>query len=474
MRAADFLENQYQKIRLLKKSARSEVWLTTDKQGNLAVSKQSQQKNLPLYELKEANISLLPQIYYIATDNNGTICIEEYIHGQSLAECQRTQNFLTEREARQILLALCQDLSKLHALGIIHRDIKPEHILIEKDGTPRLIDFDTCRRFKDGKAEDTTLLGTKTYAPPEQFGFQQTDQRSDIYSLGITIRDLLPPDYQGSLRPIINRCTRLDPADRYQSMTELATSLQNPALPRRWILTGLLAIALLLVGYAYIHQPAPQTPITIDKSTATDTTPAAVTPQPNENTSPPIPTSTVTPATNNSLTTSQSSLAPPSPLEPATPVIPQDEHIRVQFFHSGNRLDGWTEKFTIPINNACTGLGIPRAYWQNNINAQGILYMHSSENISLHIINKSTQTWQDARLILHYQSGIYSETKTIPIDNLAPKTVTDITIPLSSYPISNPDCKTDTTLAELTLDISSSSPQEIRNSRHQISIDFAP
>lgn len=133
------------------------------------------------------------------------------------------QNFLTEREARKILLALSHGLAKLHDLGIIHRDIKPEHILIEKDGTPRLIDFDTCRRFKDGKATDTTLLGTKTYAPPEQFGFQQTDQRSDIYSLGVTISELLPPNYQGTLRPILNRCSRLDPADRYQNTFITAT-----------------------------------------------------------------------------------------------------------------------------------------------------------------------------------------------------------------------------------------------------------
>ena len=473
MRAADFIENQYQKIRLLKKSERGEVWLTTDQQGKLAIYRQSQQPNLPLSELKTANISLLPQIYYIASDNSGTTCIEEYIHGQSLADRKKMQNFLTEREARKILLALSHGLAKLHDLGIIHRDIKPEHILIEKDDTPRLIDFDTCRRFKDGKAEDTTLLGTKTYAPPEQFGFQQTDQRSDIYSLGVTISELLPPDYQGTLRPILNRCSRLDPADRYQNMIELSNALQKPRILYRSLLSGLLTIILILAGYAYTHQPAPQAPITNDEPAATDTT----TTPPTEtigNTSATIQNNQVTPAANQPQPIPTTSSSPPPQPEPAAPAVSHDEHIRVQYFHNGSRLDGWTEKFNIPINNACTGLSIPRAYWQDNMNNQGILHMYSEENISLHIINKSIHPWQNAHLILHYQSGTQNKTTTLSIADLAPGAATDITIPLSAYPISNPDQTVNSTVAELSLDISSSSPQEIRNSRHKISIDFAP
>ncbi len=108
------------------------------------------------------------------------------------------------------------------------------------------------------------------------------------------------------------------------------------------------------------------------------------------------------------------------------------------------------------------------------MNNQGILHMYSEENISLHIINKSIHPWQNAHLILHYQSGTQNKTTTLSIADLAPGAATDITIPLSAYPISNPDQTVNSTVAELSLDISSSSPQEIRNSRHKISIDFAP
>lgn len=73
------------------------------------------------------------------------------------------------------------------------------------------------------------------------------------------------------------------------------------------------------------------------------------------------------------------------------------------------------------------------------MNNQGILHMYSEENISLHIINKSIHPWQNAHLILHYQSGTQNKTTTLSIADLAPGAATDITIPLSAYPISNPD-----------------------------------
>ena len=94
-----------------------------------------------------------------------------------------------------------------------------------------------AREYKEGSLSDTTVLGTKGYAPPEQHGSRQTDERSDIYALGMTLHHLLtgidprPADYiyvpirqwdpslSGGLERIINKCTALDPADRYQNMS---------------------------------------------------------------------------------------------------------------------------------------------------------------------------------------------------------------------------------------------------------------
>ena len=85
---------------------------------------------------------------------------------------------------------MCDGLKELHEQKIIHRDIKPSNMILQADGRIRLIDFDAARIFKDNKATDTELLGTKDYAPPEQYGFGQTDPRSDIYSLGVTIKNV--------------------------------------------------------------------------------------------------------------------------------------------------------------------------------------------------------------------------------------------------------------------------------------------
>ncbi|MBQ7479401.1 MAG: protein kinase [Selenomonadaceae bacterium] len=125
---------------------------------------------------------------------------------------------------------MARGLSLLHRQGIIHRDIKPSNLLVEKDGTLRLIDFDAVRHVKEGAGEDITRLGTKGYAPPEQFGYGQTDARSDIYALGMTFKHLLPADYAGFLRPVLRKCTAMDPGDRYQSMGELAESVRRRQL----------------------------------------------------------------------------------------------------------------------------------------------------------------------------------------------------------------------------------------------------
>ena len=77
------------------------------------------------------------------------------------------------------------------------------------DGGVKLIDFDAARVCKERKETDTVLLGTEGYAPPEQYGFAQTDARSDIYALGITLKALLLDNYRGSLNRIIEKATRL-------------------------------------------------------------------------------------------------------------------------------------------------------------------------------------------------------------------------------------------------------------------------
>ena len=145
-----------------------------------------------------------------------------------LARLER-RNFLSEEEARAILLQMCDGLAELHAQNIIHRDIKPSNMILQGDKI-RLIDFDAARIFKAGKEEDTNLLGTKGYAPPEQFGYGQTDQRSDIYALGVTIKILLGENDNERLKKILDKCTDRDQDDRYQNVDELKRALMTDEL----------------------------------------------------------------------------------------------------------------------------------------------------------------------------------------------------------------------------------------------------
>ncbi|MGN0939069.1 MAG: protein kinase, partial [Selenomonas sp.] len=154
------------------------------------------------------------------------------------------RQWLTEAEARSLLAQAAAGLAALHALGIVHRDIKPAHLIVQPGGSGasgslgsvRLIDFDAARVVAAGAAHDTHRLGTEGYAPPEQFGYGQTDGRSDIYALGVTVRELLGPDFAETSRlgRILARCTEKDPDRRYPDANALAAALQ-PSRKRTYL-----------------------------------------------------------------------------------------------------------------------------------------------------------------------------------------------------------------------------------------------
>ena len=220
----EFLDFQYKKIRTVKRSERGEVWLAQENSTNrLVIIKRVQRTNLPYSVLKTANFSLPAKVFHCFEDEIETIIVEEFIQGENLLERLEQKNFLTEAEAREILLQMCSGLSELHAKNIIHRDIKPSNLILQGK-IIRLIDFDAARIFKSGQEVDTKPLGTKGYAPPEQFGSGQTDPRSDIYALGKTIKFLLGENC-GGLKKILDKCTEIDPKNRFQSVNDLKIAL---------------------------------------------------------------------------------------------------------------------------------------------------------------------------------------------------------------------------------------------------------
>lgn len=171
----------------------------------------------------------VPQIFEVIQDQEDTIIIEEYIHGETLASYLERGGIFSLQDTVSVLLQLCEALEAIHSCGIIHRDIKPANILLN-NGRVVLIDFDAARQYQQNRQKDTVYMGTEGYAAPEQYGFSQTDSRSDIYSLGVVLRELCGDAPQHPLAPIIFRCTAFDPANRYGAAREIISDLERAGL----------------------------------------------------------------------------------------------------------------------------------------------------------------------------------------------------------------------------------------------------
>lgn len=208
----------YEEIRVLKQNEKGTVQLVKERGGERFFIRKTMQGRHPVYQvLQELSHPCLPSVYEVSLNGDTTTVVEEYIEGQTAGSAE-----LSEKQCRAVMRELCDVLIFLHGKGIIHRDIKPSNILIAKDGHIRLIDFDAARMPKEDSEQDTMLLGTRGYAPPEQYGFSQTDERTDIYAFGVTMRQLLG-SRAGELRyhKMISKCTNLDPNKRYQSVRQV-------------------------------------------------------------------------------------------------------------------------------------------------------------------------------------------------------------------------------------------------------------
>lgn len=154
--------------------------------------------------------------------------ITEYADGFSLSSRK-----ISSKEVFRVALELCDALSVLHEKKIIHRDVKPSNIIMCNDGHIKLIDFDAARLKKITSDKDTRFIGTDGFAPPEQYGFMQTDERSDIYSFGVTIKLLLEEDYAHCpYKRVIEKCIRFNPEQRFSSIKAVKTALKcSRAMP---------------------------------------------------------------------------------------------------------------------------------------------------------------------------------------------------------------------------------------------------
>ena len=194
--AESYLFGLFEKVRCLRETARGEVWLGADRAGRPVIYKRIRRTGLPLAELKALSHPLWPEIYAFFEDAAAgeTHILEECVQGEPLSRRIELEHYLTEREE---------------------------------------------------KAADTVYLGTRGYAPPEQYGYGATDARSDIYALGMTMQELLGPDYHGSLARICRRAAEVDPKRRYQNICALVRDVRYGRRIR--FVKGMAALAILAV-----------------------------------------------------------------------------------------------------------------------------------------------------------------------------------------------------------------------------------
>lgn len=224
------IETDYETVKTIKHSERGSVSLLQNKQNGTRFIFRHYRGNGDVYR-KLVGISCpnLPQIMETAERDGMMAVLEEYIQGDSLAYLLEGALF-SHAEARKITMQLCNALWVLHQLGAVHRDIKPENVII-RGSEAILIDFDASRIFKSDTNQDTQILGTTGYAAPEQYGIAQTDERADIYSLGVLLNIMLTGKHpskelaSGRLGRIVQKCTMVNPEKRYKSVLYLMEAL---------------------------------------------------------------------------------------------------------------------------------------------------------------------------------------------------------------------------------------------------------
>jgi serine/threonine protein kinase len=177
--------------------------------------------------------------------NDKMLCVvREYAQGTPLDKLVMEKQ-LSEKEIIALAVRLCDILTYLHGQTppVIHRDIKPQNIIVGGDGSIKLIDFGISRLYNESAKSDTVFFGTQEFAPPEQYGFSQTDSRSDIFSLGVLLCWLLTGEADAGkaagrirnrrLAHIVRKCAAFAPKDRYPNASRVKDALTGSAAHRK-------------------------------------------------------------------------------------------------------------------------------------------------------------------------------------------------------------------------------------------------
>ncbi len=187
------------------------------------------QKVVPYCLLQKIHCQNLPMIYDTQDLSDGQIVLEEFIDGLTVAQVMESGRY-KYRGAKKVMQGILQGLAVLHSLGLVHRDVKPENVVITAHGRVVLLDLNAARMVSAAK-NDTVVMGTVGYASPEQLGVTQTDARTDLYAAGVLLNVMMTGDHptkqiaKGRAGKIVRKCTHINPADRYDSAQKMGEAL---------------------------------------------------------------------------------------------------------------------------------------------------------------------------------------------------------------------------------------------------------
>ncbi len=264
----DFIE-AYEPEECLASNAAGETLLVRDKtSGEYLVAKCYETVSSPPPHTSEADLLRplrhdgLPR-FAGEYRNDAMLCVvREYVEGVPL-NALMGNGPLPEDQVLPIGVQLCDILDYLHGQKppIIHRDVKPQNIIINESGRIKLIDFGISRMYNESVKADTVCFGTAEFAPPEQYGFTQTDNRADIFSMGVVLCYLLTGGTDTiksprmiknrKLRKIIERCTAFSPSQRFADAKSVKRALlRADSRAQRFAARALLGAAALLLATA--------------------------------------------------------------------------------------------------------------------------------------------------------------------------------------------------------------------------------
>ena len=190
-------------------------------------------------KMADRKLSGIPKTYRIFEENGEVYLVREYIEGMSLAQMVLQKGGISEAEICRISRKICQTAEQFQNPDepMIHRDIKPENIVVTPGSEVVFIDFGTMRSYKKDGSRDTFVVGTRGTAAPEQYGYTQTDQRTDVYAIGQTMLYMVSESYEMNqlsecavsrrMKKIIEKACSFEPDKRYGDAAQLRRAVEK-------------------------------------------------------------------------------------------------------------------------------------------------------------------------------------------------------------------------------------------------------